>query len=552
VHNAKGDAYYRLGDFDVVNFEEAIKCYDRAIVLDEKYPLAIYNRGYSYGCLGNYEVAITNFDRVIALCPYSGEAYDARGLAYRYLAGTIKGEQQRAALQRAVGDHREAIGTFSLDKIRPEFPYHLALALARLVPLLENPFMEIQEANHIFACLTACALPARMKVAPFEIWSEWGNLFYDNAERRLSDVRVAYLTAADKYEKAIDLAPRDAQLRLCLANCYCSLADRIGGFERYAYYHRAAESYENAIALAGDNPTLETTRATATHSHLAYVSSRISCDPSLDLTDRGKQTRHALTLANQARDQNPEDPVCLENAALVLWITSDHVENGPDNLREAASIWRTLSSTEGTDSRYRLNYALTLLDLAGNSPPSICLGLVGEAQFELDKIPKAGIMESRLHRTCGLANMLRAESMWTVRHRFPRVLRELVVRIPLLQKTFRSCRMFSSAALDFDRAASLENERFRGHLLRSQASVCRFLANGKRAHLYEAREACEQAGGSRNPDNLHLLAVIASLSGKKLEAVSFLARALKERWILRESVEYNPFLSDLLKRPELQ
>ena len=57
--------------------------------------LLYYNRGLAYANIGEYQLAIRDYDKVIELDPEHAEAYCFRGLAYDNL-----------------GDYRQAIGDY--------------------------------------------------------------------------------------------------------------------------------------------------------------------------------------------------------------------------------------------------------------------------------------------------------------------------------------------------------------------------------------------------------------------------------------------------------
>ncbi|HET9589427.1 MAG TPA: tetratricopeptide repeat protein [Anaerolineales bacterium] len=69
------------------NFDEAIRCYTRAILLAPNRTEAYYNRGLIFGRnTGESASAITDFDVVIRLKPLDADAYYSRGLSY-YIMG---------------------------------------------------------------------------------------------------------------------------------------------------------------------------------------------------------------------------------------------------------------------------------------------------------------------------------------------------------------------------------------------------------------------------------------------------------------------------------
>ena len=76
-HNERGIALTEEG-----NYEQAISEFDKAIELDPDYAEAYSNRGIAYGSQGDFDSAMTDFNKAIELDPESAEAYSNRGIAY--------------------------------------------------------------------------------------------------------------------------------------------------------------------------------------------------------------------------------------------------------------------------------------------------------------------------------------------------------------------------------------------------------------------------------------------------------------------------------------
>lgn len=70
-----------LDDGDNKNYEAAIADYSKEIAIDPQYSDAWYYRGQVKSVLGRYNGAIADFSRVIALSPKSPFAYNCRGMA---------------------------------------------------------------------------------------------------------------------------------------------------------------------------------------------------------------------------------------------------------------------------------------------------------------------------------------------------------------------------------------------------------------------------------------------------------------------------------------
>ena len=76
-YNIMGVSYYHVGDY-----EKAISSYNKAIELDSEYAKAYNNRGSAYLQKGDYDAAISDFDKAIKLNPKFTDAYNNRGYAY--------------------------------------------------------------------------------------------------------------------------------------------------------------------------------------------------------------------------------------------------------------------------------------------------------------------------------------------------------------------------------------------------------------------------------------------------------------------------------------
>jgi tetratricopeptide (TPR) repeat protein len=94
VYFYRGSAYLQLADY-----ERAITDYDRAVALNPDDAEVYNNRGTAYAEQGQYERAIADFDQAIALKPNDAEAHNNRGLAYANLG----------QYQRAIADFDQAI-----------------------------------------------------------------------------------------------------------------------------------------------------------------------------------------------------------------------------------------------------------------------------------------------------------------------------------------------------------------------------------------------------------------------------------------------------------
>jgi tetratricopeptide (TPR) repeat protein len=77
--NIKGLAFLGVG-----NLDKALECYNRAIAADPGYPYAYINRAWLYNLKGEFEKALTDSTKAIAMKPvyYLAAAYNSRAWAY--------------------------------------------------------------------------------------------------------------------------------------------------------------------------------------------------------------------------------------------------------------------------------------------------------------------------------------------------------------------------------------------------------------------------------------------------------------------------------------
>ena len=76
----KGAALYSLGKYD-----EAIKCYDKAIEFDPDNPVVWNNKGLALNSLGKYDEAIKCYDKAIEIDPDDADTWNNKGLALNSL-----------------------------------------------------------------------------------------------------------------------------------------------------------------------------------------------------------------------------------------------------------------------------------------------------------------------------------------------------------------------------------------------------------------------------------------------------------------------------------
>ena len=70
--------YFKKGEYN-----KAISDYNKAIAIDPNLTVADLNRGFTYRQLGEYDKAILDYSKAIELYPRYALAYNNRGYAYR-------------------------------------------------------------------------------------------------------------------------------------------------------------------------------------------------------------------------------------------------------------------------------------------------------------------------------------------------------------------------------------------------------------------------------------------------------------------------------------
>ncbi len=108
LHSAKD--YFLMGDYEYEkgSCQEAMRNYDRAIELNNKFAEAYNNRAYTHMRMGLYELAVPDLDRAIALRPNYINALMNRGDIYNFYYHRDK--------QRAIADYDRAIASGATQK----------------------------------------------------------------------------------------------------------------------------------------------------------------------------------------------------------------------------------------------------------------------------------------------------------------------------------------------------------------------------------------------------------------------------------------------------
>jgi len=93
-YNNQGIAFDKIGQYD-----QAISSFNKAIEINPKYTDAYFNRGMAYAAKGQFNQAISDYNKVLESNPRDAEAYENRGLAY----------SKQGQLDQAISDFNKAL-----------------------------------------------------------------------------------------------------------------------------------------------------------------------------------------------------------------------------------------------------------------------------------------------------------------------------------------------------------------------------------------------------------------------------------------------------------
>ena len=213
LHNQRGVAYAELGQFDL-----ALEDYNQAIEFNPELADAYSNRGWIYLQLENYDLAGRDFDRAVELEPDFATAYNNRARGYRALGNferaladysqaiKLKGDEaelffsrgefylQRREYELALSDFNQAIS------LKPEY----AAAYNNLAWLLatcpDDRYRDVQQS--VSHARKACQLAG---------WDDFGML----DTLALAHAAAGEFTEAVQWQtKSLQLAPAEAQADL--------------------------------------------------------------------------------------------------------------------------------------------------------------------------------------------------------------------------------------------------------------------------------------------------------------------------------------------------
>jgi tetratricopeptide (TPR) repeat protein len=261
--------------FQKQDFEAAFKAFGRAVVLDDKNPYYIFNRGLAAFNLGNNLVAAQSFERVIQLAPAFGLAHFWLGVMFQasaeqardagnlpeaqaeFKASVAKldlaithgegawyveeAQRRRAASADFLARYEESLGYLTVGGVlgaQNRLNEALAVfdAAARRFPYDYQPFLNIgailTELKQYDQAQAALDQAAKVNPKSPKPYLQMGFLF--EAQQRTGDAIAAY-------EKVIELAPEASEPREALGTVLLQ-SDR---------FEEATLQFEKAIELSG-------------------------------------------------------------------------------------------------------------------------------------------------------------------------------------------------------------------------------------------------------------------------------------------------------------
>jgi tetratricopeptide (TPR) repeat protein len=167
---------------NLVRYEEALTCHDRAIALNPQLAEAWCNKGAALGGLGRHKEALTCHDRAIALNPQLAEAWSAKGDTLERLGHS---EEALACCERAIGiNPRHAEAWYNKGRLLESLGrYEEAVACDDRAIVLNpqdaqawyNKGVALERLGHVEEALTCydCAIALDPQIA--EAWYNKGN-----------------------------------------------------------------------------------------------------------------------------------------------------------------------------------------------------------------------------------------------------------------------------------------------------------------------------------------------------------------------------------------
>ncbi len=201
----QGDSYCHLEQY-----QEAITNYNKAIALNSQSADAYNNRGLAYGNLQKYQEAIADFTKAIAINPQDAEAYHNRGNAYRNFK----------KYEKAIADYTKVI---KIDPHNVEALYIRGLVYRNLEKYEEA----ITDYNKVITIKPQFA----------NAYNNRGNVYYNLKK---------YQEAIANYSKVIEIDPQFSSVYDNRANAYLNLQKYEDAIIDYSHLIKLNPNHENA------------------------------------------------------------------------------------------------------------------------------------------------------------------------------------------------------------------------------------------------------------------------------------------------------------------
>lgn len=215
AESEKADKYLEQGsDYeDNIDYDKAIKSYNRALEIDPKNVEALYSRGWNYFNKGEYDAAIKDFNEAIRLDPKNADAFFYRAYSFDELGAT----------EQAIQGYKETI------KLDPEYAW-----------AYNNLGYIFYKTKRLYDAKAAVASPPPNEMSDQVIQE-------NDLIKKLRSESMTYQQVIRYFSKAIKLNPKNTTAYVNRGNVYLDMRD----------YHLAIKDYEKAAELDPRDPGIQ-------------------------------------------------------------------------------------------------------------------------------------------------------------------------------------------------------------------------------------------------------------------------------------------------------